>query len=89
MKTFNDLEFKKFDGSLSADGVISRMMFENGYGISVVSHSYSYGGKKGLYEIAVLDSNGELTYETPVTDGVIGFLKPENVTEIMEQIQKL
>jgi hypothetical protein len=42
-----------------------------------------------LFEIAVLDKKGELTYKTPVTNDVIGYLKPEEVTEIMEHVQKL
>jgi hypothetical protein len=86
MKTFKNLEFKEHPIN---DGVISRIVFENGYGASVVRHEYSYGGKDGLYELAVLDSNGEITYATPVTNDVIGYLKPENVTELLIQIQKL
>jgi hypothetical protein len=70
-------------------GVKSRMTFGNGYGVSVVSHSYSYGGKDGLFEIAVLDKDGNLTYDTAVTNDVIGYLDPEGVTDIMEQVQKL
>ena len=65
------------------------MMFENGYGVSVVSHTYSYGGKKGLYEIAVLDKNGELTYDTPVTNDVIGYLSETGVTDVMKKVQEL
>ncbi len=70
-------------------GVRSRMMFENGYGVSVVSHTYSYGGKDGLFEVAVLDKDGDLTYNTPVTNDVVGYLNPDEVTEIMEEVQKL
>ena len=89
MKKFEDLEFDKISDEPFMSGVRSRMMFENGYGVSVVSHTYSYGGKDGLFEIAVLDKKGELTYKTPVTNDVIGYLKPEEVTEIMEHVQKL
>ncbi len=86
MKEFKDLEFKEHPIN---GGVVSRIVFENGYGASVVRHEYSYGGKAGLYELAVLDSNGELTYDTPVTNDVIGHLRPEDVTDVMLVIQKL
>ena len=85
MKTFKDLEFLPFH----SDGVYARIMFENGLGASIVKTSFSYGGKNGLYEVVVLDTDGEITYETDVTDDVIGHLTPEQVTEIMEQIQAL
>jgi hypothetical protein len=50
----------------------------------------SYGGKNGLYELAVLDSNGELHYDNPVANGdVVGYLSEEDVTKLLEQIQKL
>jgi hypothetical protein len=65
------------------------MTFENGYGVSVVSHTYSYGGKDGLFEIAVLDKDGDLTYDTPVTNDVIGYLTEEDVTDVMKQVQEL
>jgi hypothetical protein len=87
MKTFNDLEFKPHAAGMG--GVMSRITFENGYGASVVQTFFSYGGDKGLYELAVLDSNGDLTYETPITDDVLGHLSEDDVTKLLEQIQKL
>jgi hypothetical protein len=54
-----------------------------------VSHTFSYGGKDGLFEVAVLDKDGNLTYDTPVTNDVVGYLNPDEVTEIMEQVQSL
>ena len=89
MKKFEDLEFEQINDAPFMVGKKSRMTFENGYGVSVVSHSYSYGGKDGLFEIAVLDKDGGLTYDTAVTNDVIGYLDPEGVTDIMEQVQKL
>jgi hypothetical protein len=88
MKKFEDLEFDKLTDPFMS-GVRSRMMFENGFGVSVVSHTYSYGGKDGLFEVAVLDEDGCLTYNTPVTNDVVGYLNPDEVTEIMEQVQNL
>jgi hypothetical protein len=86
MKQFNDLQFKKHR---ELNGVVARITFDNGYGASVVKHEYSYGGKDGLYELAVLDKDGELTYETPITNDVIGYLREIDVTDVMEKIQKL
>jgi hypothetical protein len=88
MKTFNDLEFEIMSDPFMS-GKRSCIMFDNGWGASVVSHTFSYGGKNGLYELAVLDSNGDLTYDTPVTNDVEGYLSEEDVTKLLEQIQKL
>jgi hypothetical protein len=86
-KTFKDIKFEMMDSFY--DGTRSNTMFDNGYGISVVRHRYSYGGPSGLYEIAVLDSDGNLTYNTPITNDVIGYLTPKEVTEIMIKVQEL
>ena len=87
LKTFDDLEFEGMDTFYN--GVKSRMFFDNGYGISVVQHDYSYGGKLGKYEIAVLNSDGDLVYDTKVTNDVVGYLTPDEVSDYMIQIQEL
>lgn len=85
MKTFQDLEFKAHG---LGDGVHATISFENGYGASVVKTAWSYGGDQGLYELAVL-FEGDITYNTPITDDVLGYLKEEEVTEFLYQIQEL
>ena len=89
MKTFKDLEFEQLNDTPYMVGKKSRMQFDNGYGVSVISHTHSYGGRSGLYEVAVLDKDGFLTYETPVTSDVIGYLTEEDVTDVMKQVQNL
>ena len=89
MKTFNDLQFKEHPKGAVYGGIISRIIFDNGYGATVVQGPHSYGGSDGLYELAVLDSNGELTYETPITSDVEGYLNEQDVTKLLEQIQSL
>ena len=89
MKKFEDLEFEQVNDAPYMVGKKSHMHFDNGYGVSVVSHSYSYGGKDGLFEIAVLDKDGNLTYDTPVTNDVIGYLTEEEVSGVMKEVQSL
>lgn len=88
MKTFKDLEFKE-NNTPTNSGIFSNMMFENGYGVSVIRTEMSYGNKEGLFELAVLDSTGDITYETPITADVIGWLTEEDVSRVMEQVQSL
>jgi len=63
--------------------------FDNGFGASVVKHSGSYGSDKGLYEIAVLDSDGDLCYSTPITDDVIGYANEDKVLDTLHRIKSL
>jgi len=63
------------------------------YELSIVSHSSSYGGKQGLYEIAVFkaDSNDqvELPGITEAGDTVKGFLTEAGVMNIIKKMQTL
>jgi hypothetical protein len=86
MKTFSDLEFKPHP---RGSGIISRIKFDNGYGASVVKGPHTYGGNEGLYELAVIDANDQVTYETQVADDVEGYLTEEDVTILLKQIQNL
>lgn len=86
MKTFEDLEFQSKPHDL---GIFAHIQFDNGYGASVVKGPYTYGGNDDLYEMAVLDSEGHITYDTPITDDVIGYLSIPEVNEYMIKIQEL
>ena len=69
--------------------------FENGFGASVVKSQFSYGGDENLWELAVItfDSDDpevfELTYETPITNDVIGNLTDDEVEEKLTEIAAL
>jgi len=71
------------------DGYQLVYKFDNGYGASVVKHDFSYGGKKGLYELAVLDNEGALCYTTPITEDVVGHLSMGEVDKLLVEISHL
>ena len=78
----------------SEDGGIQYIFrFENGYGASIVKHSFSYGHEKDLWELGVLFNYGEdrwhLTYETPITEDVEGNLTDEDVRNLLKRIKEL
>lgn len=66
-----------------------KFTFGNGYGASVVRHPGSYGNTQGKWELAVLDSNNRITYDTPLTDDVLGFLSESDVAETLRLIEAL
>lgn len=87
---FEDLVFENY---LARGGVHrniqTRMIFDNGWGVSVIQGPHTYGGEQGLYEMAVM-LDGEIDYDNTVSNGdVIGYLTPDMVTEKMIEVQKL
>ena len=65
--------------------------FSNGYGASVMNNYISYGEGE-LEELAVIQWNGDdwgICYDTPITDDVLGRLNPQEVEEILKQIEAL
>lgn len=89
MSEFKDLEFKSHK---LLPGVQAIIFFDNNYGASVVKAPWSYGGNKGLYELAVLRKRPdgyEITYDTPITDDVIGYCSETDITRLLNQIEIL
>jgi hypothetical protein len=70
------------------DGEQRIYQFDNGYGASVIRHQYSYGGDKGLWELAVL-KDGELCYDTEITSDVEGHLNEDDVDILLSNIKEL
>ncbi len=86
MKTFKDLEFKKHPVP-SHFNTQAVMNFDNDYGISVINGKGAYCGLN-TFEVAVLYKDA-LTYNTDITDDVIGYQNESDIDVIMERIQKL
>ena len=87
--TFRELEFDKVERDFVGTHEFARAWFPNGYGASVVRSRHTYGGDKGLYELAVLGPDKKIDYSTPITNDVEGWLTPENVTELLQKIEAL
>ena len=81
--------FTPYKTSAWLGGEQRHFRFDNGYGASVIRNPRSYGGDKDLFELAVLDAQGHLTYDTPVTDDVIGWLSEAEVQDTLAQIAAL
>jgi hypothetical protein len=87
MATFQDLEFSEL--GTEGYGIRAFIKFDNGYGASVIRTKGSYGGEAGLYELAVLDQEGEMCYNTPITSDTLGWLKEDDVTSALQRIEAL
>lgn len=86
------MDFKTFESKAVNGGIQYKAFFDNGYGVSIVKHSFSYGGNLGLWELAVLKGNADnwdLCYDTPITSDVIGHLEEDEVNEIVKNVTEL
>lgn len=94
MQNFMEMykEFLKYEEDIFG-GLHKVFKFPNNYGASVVQNDYSYGGKKGLWEIAVIYfidvDQWDIDYSTPITSDVLGCLTDEEVCETLERIKNL
>lgn len=83
--TFKDLKFEQIEGR----GIQAWIAFRNGFEVSVVRHNFSYGGKKGFYEIGVFDAAGTMCDPLGWGDDVKGWLLPTDVEQELELIKSL
>lgn len=87
MKPIVDIKIRHING-----GFQTIVFFENNYGASIVWHKFSYGREQSLFEIAVLKGtieSWEITYDTPITDDVLGYQTSEDINNVLEQISNL
>ena len=70
-------------------GEQARIQLPNGWGASVIRGPYTYGGREGLWELAVTDDQ-RIRYDTPITDDVLGWLTEEAGQEVtLDRIARL
>ncbi len=59
----------------------------------MIRANQSYGGPAGLFELAVMKGTSfeysELTYDTPITNDVLGHLTEDDVTDLLEKVSQL
>ena len=68
------------------------LKFSNNFGASIVKFYGSYGYDEGLFELAVIKFEGEdfnLTYNTPITDDVLGYLSRQDCIDTLDKIKNL
>lgn len=74
-------------------GVQKIYRFGNGFGASVIQGPYSYGGGEGLWELGVIrfdgDGDWKLTYDTTVTDDVLGYQTDDEIAALLARIDSL
>ena len=81
------LEYGSFEPKEVLDGT-QVILFFGDYELSIVSHSGSYGGHKGLYEIGVFKGNNMITLPgiTEDHDTVKGWLTQDDVDTIIKKM---
>ena len=86
-------DVESFSHGLQGEQHIVR--FPNGYGASVVRGPFTYGGRENLYTVGVITYDPadrrtwELTYDTPITNDVLGGQSLDDVAGVLMRISRL
>ncbi len=86
-----DLEFENISTSIFTHWQ-ARIFYPNGFGASVITGDIAYGGRGGLFELAVLKGTADestLCYDTQITNDVLGRLQPQEVKDLLVEIEAL
>lgn len=83
--TFEDLKFYPHENAFCFDSH-AVLEFPNGYGLSVVNGECAHCDKN-TYEVAIL-WRGEIDYSTDLTDDVLSYQTPEDITKVMENYKQ-
>lgn len=81
MATFDNLQFTAHP----LGGKRARLTLDNGYGISVVNGPRFYCNKDS-FEVAILKDE-QITYNTPLTNDVLGYQTPEDINNILKELE--
>ena len=67
-----------------------RIKFDNGYMLSVVCNTISYGSGSGLFEAALMNHEGDFIYDESLgfKDGNRGYLDFCDVTAVIEEVRQ-
>jgi hypothetical protein len=73
-------------------GINALLKLDNGIKVSIVMHTGSYGGDRGLYELMITDQadNGlGGIIEGVQDDGIIGYLTPHDVETAINKLEEI
>ena len=67
-----------------------RINFDNGYNLSIVCNMMSYGSTDGLFEVALIDNDGNFIYDDALgfEHGCRGYLDFQQVAAVIEEVRQ-
>lgn len=86
---WNELKFLKFGQELHKAQYVFKL--PDGYRVSVVRGPYTYGGDKGLWEMALINPKGGIDYDVDediFRGDVLGYLTEANVIDILAELKR-
>jgi hypothetical protein len=81
-----DIELKPCEDGL---GEQARVHFPNGWGASIITGSMFYSRPGTPWEIAVIDKDQNIRYDSGLTDGVFGYLSDAEATKVLDDVEAL